>query len=85
MDSKMGGHIYLLELKEAGLAPRSFVSNKKNKHILIRMDNNNRVAIAYVMPKVAQDQRLSTKKHSRYGVGVSNGISLFKQSMYLGY
>ena len=85
MDSKVGGHIYLLELKEAGLALRSFVSNEKNKHILIHMDNNNRVAIAYVMPKVTQDQRLSTKKHSRYGIGVSNGISLFKQSVYLGY
>ena len=83
MDSEVGDHINLLELKAAGLALRSFVSNQKNKHILIRMDS--RVVITYVNAKVAQDQRLSTKKHSRYGVGVSNGISLFKQSMYLGY
>ena len=41
MDSKAGGHIYLLELKAAGLAPRSFVSNDKNKHILIRMEGSN--------------------------------------------
>ena len=30
MDSKVRGHIYLLELKAAGLALRSFVSNEKN-------------------------------------------------------
>ena len=49
MDSEVGDHINLLELKAVGLALQSFVSNQKNKHILIRMDN--RVAIAYVNAK----------------------------------
>ena len=49
MDSEVGAHINLLELKAASLPLRSFVSTQINKHILIRMDN--RVAIAYVNAK----------------------------------
>ena len=64
MDSEVGDHINLLELKAAGLALRSFVSNQKNKHILICMDN--RVAIAYVnakggtRPKALNQEALET-------------------------
>ena len=42
-------HINLLELKSAFLALQTFVSNKTNTHVLLRIDN--RTAIAYINQK----------------------------------